>query len=181
MCLLLEPCIHLYSSLICFFLYQVVQKKDSHDYRCLFRVCFIPRDPTDMLQEDPSAFEYFFLQVGGKPLLIHSSNQKPFSQFFGSIAYLPSLPTWEMCCVAFMHYGGICVCFQSVGDVLRERFALEMKCNTALRLAALHMHERLDSCGNTRTSIKSITWVSFSFMRGTDSSGVCSAPVICGG
>uniref|UniRef100_UPI0037E87E65 FERM and PDZ domain-containing protein 1 isoform X1 n=1 Tax=Semicossyphus pulcher TaxID=241346 RepID=UPI0037E87E65 len=32
-----------------------------------------------------------------------------------------------------------------------------MKCNTALRLAALHMHERLDSCGQTRASIKSIT------------------------
>ncbi|XP_060904228.1 FERM and PDZ domain-containing protein 1 isoform X1 [Labrus mixtus] len=86
---------------------KVVQKKDSHDYRCLFRVCFIPRDPTDMQQDDPSAFEYFFLQ--------------------------------------------------SVGDVLRERFAVEMKCNTALRLAALHMHERLDSCGQTRTSMKSIT------------------------
>lgn len=56
----------------------------------------------------------------------------------------------------FMYYA---VCFQSVGDVLQERFAVEMKCNTALRLAALHMHERLDSCGHTRTSIKSITWV----------------------
>ncbi|XP_070818594.1 FERM and PDZ domain-containing protein 1 isoform X1 [Chaetodon trifascialis] len=86
---------------------KVVQKKDSHDYRCLFRVCFTPRDPTDLLQDDPSAFEYLFLQ--------------------------------------------------SVGDVLQERFAVEMKCNTALRLAALHMHERLDSCGQTRTSIKSIT------------------------
>ncbi|XP_057706097.1 FERM and PDZ domain-containing protein 1 isoform X2 [Corythoichthys intestinalis] len=86
---------------------KVVQKKDSHDYRCLFRVCFIPRDPTDLQQEDPFAFEYLFLQ--------------------------------------------------SVGDVLQERFAVEMKCNTALRLAALHMHERLDSCGLTRTSIKAIT------------------------
>ncbi|XP_068596157.1 FERM and PDZ domain-containing protein 1-like [Brachionichthys hirsutus] len=86
---------------------KVVQKKDSHDYRCLFRVCFIPKDPSDMLQDDPSAFDYLFLQ--------------------------------------------------SVGDVLQERFALEMKCNTALRLAALHMHERLDTCGHTRTSIKSIT------------------------
>ncbi|XP_035016678.1 FERM and PDZ domain-containing protein 1 isoform X1 [Hippoglossus stenolepis] len=86
---------------------KVVQKKDSHDYRCLFRVCFIPKDPMDMLQDDSSTFEYLFLQ--------------------------------------------------SVGDVLRERFAVEMKCNTALRLAALHMHERLDSCGQTRTSIKSIT------------------------
>ncbi|XP_070769784.1 FERM and PDZ domain-containing protein 1 [Enoplosus armatus] len=86
---------------------KVVQKKDSHDYRCLFRVCFIPRDPTDLLQDDPSSFEYLFLQ--------------------------------------------------SVGDVLQERFAVEMKCNTALRLAALHMHERLDSCGQTRASIKCIT------------------------
>uniref|UniRef100_UPI003AABF0E2 uncharacterized protein frmpd1b n=1 Tax=Centroberyx gerrardi TaxID=166262 RepID=UPI003AABF0E2 len=86
---------------------KVVQKKDSHDYRCLFRVCFIPRDPVDLLQDDPSSFEYLFLQ--------------------------------------------------SVGDVLQERFAVEMKCNTALRLAALHMHERLDSCGQTRASIKSIT------------------------
>ncbi|KAG7230287.1 hypothetical protein INR49_024391 [Caranx melampygus] len=86
---------------------KVVQKKDSHDYRCLFRVCFIPRDPMDLLQDDPSTFEYLFLQ--------------------------------------------------SVGDVLQERFAVEMKCNTALRLAALHMHERLDTCGQTRTSIKSIT------------------------
>ncbi|XP_061755892.1 FERM and PDZ domain-containing protein 1 isoform X1 [Nerophis ophidion] len=86
---------------------RVVQKKDSHDYRCLFRVCFIPRDPMDLQQDDSFAFEYLFLQ--------------------------------------------------SVGDVLQERFAVEMKCNTALRLAALHMHERLDSCGLTRTSIKAIT------------------------
>lgn len=42
---------------------QVVQKKDSHDYRCLFRVSFIPRDPTDLLQDDRTAFEYLFLQV----------------------------------------------------------------------------------------------------------------------
>uniref|UniRef100_A0A672Q8W8 FERM domain-containing protein n=1 Tax=Sinocyclocheilus grahami TaxID=75366 RepID=A0A672Q8W8_SINGR len=44
-------------------LFQVVQKKDSHDYRCLFRVCFIPRDPMDLLQDDPVAFEYLFQQV----------------------------------------------------------------------------------------------------------------------
>uniref|UniRef100_A0AAY5KMQ9 FERM domain-containing protein n=1 Tax=Esox lucius TaxID=8010 RepID=A0AAY5KMQ9_ESOLU len=44
---------------------KVVQKKEhsSHDYRCLFRVCFIPRDPLELLQEDPTAFEYLFLQV----------------------------------------------------------------------------------------------------------------------
>ncbi|RXN29261.1 FERM and PDZ domain-containing 1-like protein [Labeo rohita] len=79
---------------------KVVQKKDSHDYRCLFRVCFIPRDPMDLLQDDPVAFEYLFQQ---------------------------------------------------------ERYAVEMKCNTALRLAALHMHEKLASCGQTtRASVKSI-------------------------
>uniref|UniRef100_A0A8C3MRL3 Uncharacterized protein n=1 Tax=Geospiza parvula TaxID=87175 RepID=A0A8C3MRL3_GEOPR len=44
-------------------LLQVVQKRDSHDYRCLFRVCFVPRDPLDLLQEDPVAFEYLYLQV----------------------------------------------------------------------------------------------------------------------
>ncbi|XDV37803.1 hypothetical protein PO909_007345 [Leuciscus waleckii] len=86
---------------------KVVQKKDSHDYRCLFRVCFIPRDPMELLQDDPVAFEYLF--------------------------------------------------HQSVGDVLQERYAVEMKCNTALRLAALHMHEKLASCGQTtRASVKSI-------------------------
>ncbi|KAK0133732.1 FERM and PDZ domain-containing protein 1 [Merluccius polli] len=85
---------------------KVVQKKDSHDYRCLFRVSFIPGTHGPAAGR-PSAFEYLF--------------------------------------------------HQSVGDVLQERFAVEMKCNTALRLAALHMHERLDSCGQTRTSIKSIT------------------------
>uniref|UniRef100_A0A8C2BZM8 FERM domain-containing protein n=1 Tax=Cyprinus carpio TaxID=7962 RepID=A0A8C2BZM8_CYPCA len=46
-------------------LFQVVQKKDSHDYRCLFRVCFIPRDPVDLLQDDPVAFEYLFQCVTG--------------------------------------------------------------------------------------------------------------------
>ncbi|KAG5270445.1 hypothetical protein AALO_G00192710 [Alosa alosa] len=87
---------------------KVVQKKGSHDYRCLLRVCFIPRDPLDLLQDDPVAFEYLF--------------------------------------------------HQSVGDVLQERFAVEMKCNTALRLAALHIHERLSSCGQThRASVKSIS------------------------
>uniref|UniRef100_A0A671K9J5 FERM domain-containing protein n=1 Tax=Sinocyclocheilus anshuiensis TaxID=1608454 RepID=A0A671K9J5_9TELE len=50
--------------------YIVVQKKDSHDYRCLFRVCFIPRDPMDLLQDDPVAFEYLFQQS-----LLHS--QRP--------------------------------------------------------------------------------------------------------
>nr|XP_033773391.1 FERM and PDZ domain-containing protein 1 isoform X2 [Geotrypetes seraphini] len=75
---------------------QVVQKRESHDYRCLFRVCFVPRDPWDLLQEDPIAFEYLYLQ--------------------------------------------------SCSDVLQERFAVEMKCSMALRLAALHIQERILTC-----------------------------------
>ncbi|XP_062333747.1 FERM and PDZ domain-containing protein 1 [Osmerus eperlanus] len=87
---------------------QVVQKRESHDFRCLFRVCFMPRDPQDMLQDDPTAFEYLYLQ--------------------------------------------------GVNDVLQERFAVEMRCNTALRLAALHIQERLASCGQSpKTNLKIIT------------------------
>uniref|UniRef100_A0A8C5AWQ7 FERM and PDZ domain containing 1 n=1 Tax=Gadus morhua TaxID=8049 RepID=A0A8C5AWQ7_GADMO len=87
---------------------QVVQKKESHDYRCLFRVCYMPKDPRDLLLEDPTAFEYLY--------------------------------------------------FQGVNDVLQERFAVEMRCNTALRLAALHIQERLASCGQSpKTTLKTIT------------------------
>ncbi|NWZ02752.1 FRPD1 protein, partial [Loxia curvirostra] len=86
---------------------QVVQKRDSHDYRCLFRVCFVPRDPLDLLQEDPVAFEYLYLQ--------------------------------------------------SCSDVLQERFAVEMKCSVALRLAALHIQERISACAQPqKVSLKYI-------------------------
>ncbi|XP_063277756.1 FERM and PDZ domain-containing protein 1 isoform X2 [Prinia subflava] len=86
---------------------QVVQKRDSHDYRCLFRVCFVPRDPLDLLQEDPVAFEYLYLQ--------------------------------------------------SCSDVLQERFAVEMKCSVALRLAALHIQERIYTCAQPqKVSLKYI-------------------------
>ncbi|NXP40126.1 FRPD1 protein, partial [Leiothrix lutea] len=86
---------------------QVVQKRDSHDYRCLFRVCFVPKDPLDLLQEDPVAFEYLYLQ--------------------------------------------------SCSDVLQERFAVEMKCSVALRLAALHIQERIYACAQPqKVSLKYI-------------------------
>ncbi|NXT62044.1 FRPD1 protein, partial [Chaetops frenatus] len=86
---------------------QVVQKRDSHDYRCLFRVCFVPKDPLDLLQEDPVAFEYLYLQ--------------------------------------------------SCSDVLQERFAVEMKCSVALRLAALHIQERMYTCAQPqKVSLKYI-------------------------
>ncbi|XP_025057201.1 FERM and PDZ domain-containing protein 1 [Alligator sinensis] len=86
---------------------QVVQRKESHDYRCLLRVCFIPKDPLDLLQEDPVAFEYLYLQ--------------------------------------------------SCSDVLQERFAVEMKCSVALRLAALHIQERIYACAQPqKVSLKYI-------------------------
>lgn len=44
---------------------QVVEREDSQDSRCLFRVCFVPKDPLDLLKEDPVAFEYLYLQVTG--------------------------------------------------------------------------------------------------------------------
>lgn len=47
---------------------------------------------------------------------------------------------------------------QGVNDVLQERFAIEMRCNTALRLAALHIQERLACCGQSpKTNLKIIT------------------------
>ncbi|KFP53728.1 FERM and PDZ domain-containing protein 1, partial [Cathartes aura] len=86
---------------------QVVQKRESHDYRCLFRVCFVPKDPIDLLQEDPVAFEYLYLQ--------------------------------------------------SCSDVLQERFAVEMKCSVAFRLAALHIQERIYACAQPqKVSLKYI-------------------------
>ncbi|XP_076584389.1 uncharacterized protein frmpd1a [Chaetodon auriga] len=87
---------------------QVVQKKEAHGYRCLFRVCFMPKTLQTLQQEDPTAFVYLYLQ--------------------------------------------------GVNDVLQERFAIEMRCNTALRLAALHIQERLASCGQSpKTNLKIIT------------------------
>ncbi|XP_061218606.1 FERM and PDZ domain-containing protein 1 isoform X2 [Neopsephotus bourkii] len=89
------------------FIEQVVQKRESQDYRCLFRVCFVPKDPLDLLQEDPIAFEYLYLQ--------------------------------------------------SCSDVLQERFAVEMKCSVALRLAALHIQERIYACAQPqKVSLKYI-------------------------
>lgn len=31
--------------------------------RCLFRICFFPKDPADLLRRDPAAFEYLYIQV----------------------------------------------------------------------------------------------------------------------
>lgn len=50
--------------------FQVVQRKEVHDYRCLFRVCFMPKDLRKMLQEDPTAFEYLYQQVADEPSIL---------------------------------------------------------------------------------------------------------------
>ncbi|KAK7929681.1 hypothetical protein WMY93_006076 [Mugilogobius chulae] len=50
---------------------QIVQKKEPHDYRCLFRACFVPREPQLLLEEDSSAFEYLFLQSPAPPSRVH--------------------------------------------------------------------------------------------------------------
>ncbi|XP_078252900.1 FERM and PDZ domain-containing protein 1 [Rhinoraja longicauda] len=70
---------------------QVVQKREPRDYKCIFRVCFMPRDPLVVLQDDPVTFNYLYVQ--------------------------------------------------SCNDVLQEKFAMEMKLNTAIRLAALQIQE----------------------------------------
>uniref|UniRef100_A0A3Q2QY87 FERM and PDZ domain containing 1a n=1 Tax=Fundulus heteroclitus TaxID=8078 RepID=A0A3Q2QY87_FUNHE len=100
-------------------IHQVVQKKEVHNYRCLFRVCFMPKDFKTLLQEDPTAFEYLYLQ--------------------------------------------------GVNDVLQERYAVEMRCNTALRLAALHIQERLVGCGlSPKANLKMIkTWGIENFVSST--------------
>uniref|UniRef100_A0A8D0CBG7 FERM and PDZ domain containing 1 n=1 Tax=Salvator merianae TaxID=96440 RepID=A0A8D0CBG7_SALMN len=47
--------------------------------------------------------------------------------------------------------------FQSCSDVLQERFAVEMKCSVALRLAALHIQERMIICAQPqKVSLKYI-------------------------
>lgn len=46
---------------------------------------------------------------------------------------------------------------QSCSDVLQERFAVEMKCSVALRLAALHIQERIYACAQPqKVSLKYI-------------------------
>uniref|UniRef100_A0A3B5JW07 FERM domain-containing protein n=1 Tax=Takifugu rubripes TaxID=31033 RepID=A0A3B5JW07_TAKRU len=42
---------------------QVVQKKEARDYRCLFRVCFMPKNLHSLLDQDPATFMYLYLQV----------------------------------------------------------------------------------------------------------------------
>lgn len=141
---ILKTCIHFHTFILC--LHQVVQKKDSHDYRCLFRVCFIPRDPTDLLQDDPSAFEYLFLQVREATFLIHTT----------SLYYSPSLSVWRtLCCPtsikswpcsSCLHVEKILYNKTSIPNLyIRGLFGILRKC--ALYL----LHKTVQNCVTIRT------------------------------
>uniref|UniRef100_A0A674JSB6 FERM domain-containing protein n=1 Tax=Terrapene triunguis TaxID=2587831 RepID=A0A674JSB6_9SAUR len=45
---------------------HVVQRTHYQGMRCLFRVSFFPKDPVELLHRDPAAFEYLYIQVGGR-------------------------------------------------------------------------------------------------------------------
>ncbi|XP_029703403.1 FERM and PDZ domain-containing protein 3 isoform X3 [Takifugu rubripes] len=41
---------------------HVVHRTYFQGMKCLFRVCFSPKDPADLLRRDPAAFEYLYIQ-----------------------------------------------------------------------------------------------------------------------
>ncbi|PRD29512.1 UNVERIFIED_CONTAM: Frmpd4 [Trichonephila clavipes] len=82
-------------SILSFF--QIAARPGAHHLRCLFRLTFVPKDIYDLMQRDPVAFDYLFLQ--------------------------------------------------SCNDVVKERFAPELKYDVALRLAALHLQQHAVSSG----------------------------------
>ncbi|XP_007442934.1 FERM and PDZ domain-containing protein 3, partial [Python bivittatus] len=41
---------------------HVVQRTHYQGMRCLFRISFFPKDPVELLQRDPAAFEYLYIQ-----------------------------------------------------------------------------------------------------------------------
>lgn len=43
--------------------FQVVHRTYFQGMKCLFRICFFPKDPADLLRRDPAAFEYLYIQV----------------------------------------------------------------------------------------------------------------------
>ncbi|XP_073778669.1 FERM and PDZ domain-containing protein 3 isoform X7 [Danio rerio] len=41
---------------------HVVHRTYFQGMKCLFRICFFPKDPSDLLRRDPAAFEYLYIQ-----------------------------------------------------------------------------------------------------------------------
>lgn len=48
------------------FSFQIAARPGAHHLRCVFRVTFVPKDAYDLLQKDPIAFEYLYVQVRKK-------------------------------------------------------------------------------------------------------------------
>uniref|UniRef100_A0A8B9LA48 FERM and PDZ domain containing 3 n=1 Tax=Astyanax mexicanus TaxID=7994 RepID=A0A8B9LA48_ASTMX len=42
---------------------HVVHRTYFQGMKCLFRICFFPKDPADLLRRDPAAFEYLYIQT----------------------------------------------------------------------------------------------------------------------
>lgn len=51
------------------FSFQIAARPGAHHLRCVFRVTFVPKDAYDLLQKDPIAFEYLYVQVRNKKKL----------------------------------------------------------------------------------------------------------------
>ncbi|XP_028272234.1 FERM and PDZ domain-containing protein 3 [Parambassis ranga] len=86
---------------------HVVHRTYFQGMKCLFRVCFFPKDPADLLRRDPAAFEYLYIQ--------------------------------------------------SRNDVIKERFGMDWKSDTTLRLAALHIYITVSSARpNQKISLKHV-------------------------
>ena len=51
---------------------QVAARPGSQHFKCLLRLAFVPRDAYDLLQSDPTAFEYFYMQVSGAHVAVVS-------------------------------------------------------------------------------------------------------------
>lgn len=67
----------------------MVEREESQDSRCLFRVCFVPKDPLDLLREDPVAFEYLYLQVTRLSFLGRQCPQGCMLGYSGSVVAKP--------------------------------------------------------------------------------------------
>lgn len=99
-------------------LFQVVHRTYFQGMRCLFRICFFPKDPADLLRRDPAAFEYLYIQVTS------------------STAHLVIILLQNFASLKHITYN----IEQSRNDVIKERFGMDWKSDVTLKLAALHIY-----------------------------------------
>lgn len=105
---------------------QVVHRTYFQGMRCLFRICFFPKDPADLLRRDPAAFEYLYIQV--EVLYYLTRNNYTLIRFF--------LGWGDTVCLKRLAYN----IEQSRNDVIKERFGMDWKSDVTLKLAALHIY-----------------------------------------